>query len=132
MSIPVERTGRCNCGAVRFRTHGELREVIYCHCRQCRRQTGHFYAATSVDEQCLTLEASDSLAWYAASPDARRGFCGVCGSALFWRREGDDSISVLAGAFDAPTGLRGGSHIFLAEKGDYYDVADDLPRHEEW
>jgi hypothetical protein len=32
------------------------------------------------------------------------------------------------GAFDAPTGTRLAMHIFVAEKGDYYDIADGLPQ----
>ncbi len=43
------RTGSCGCGAVRFTTRGTLRGVVYCHCVQCRKQTGHFFAATSVE-----------------------------------------------------------------------------------
>jgi hypothetical protein len=34
------------------------------------------------------------------------------------------------GAFDDPTGTRLHMHIFTAEKGDYYDIADGLPQHE--
>lgn len=124
------RTGRCLCGAVRFRTSGPLRGVIYCHCSQCRRQTGHFYAATNVALDRIAIEGTDSLAWYAASEFARRGFCRICGSALFWLANGADQISVMAGAFDMPSGLAAERHIFVADKGDYYDIADGLPRHD--
>ena len=120
-------TGRCLCGAVRFRTSGPLRGVVYCHCSQCRRQTGHFYAATNVTEADLVIEGADRLTWYRASDFASRGFCATCGSALFWKRDGAGDISVMAGAFDLPSGLKGGVHIFVADKGDYYDITDDLP-----
>ncbi len=36
-------------------------------------------------------------------------------------------MSILAGAFETPSGLTELRHIFVAEKGDYYDLADDLP-----
>jgi hypothetical protein len=32
------------------------------------------------------------------------------------------------GAFDAPTGTRLEKHIFVADKGDYYDIGDGLPQ----
>jgi hypothetical protein len=32
------------------------------------------------------------------------------------------------GAFDAPTGTKLEMHIFVADKGDYYDIADGLPQ----
>lgn len=123
-------SGACLCGAVRFRTRGPLRGVVYCHCSQCRKQTGHYYAATNVSDDRLAIDGEASLTWYAASPDALRGFCRVCGSALFWKRNGSDVTSVLAGAFDTPTGLAGAVHIFVADKGDYYGIDDDLPQFE--
>src|SRR5690606_6492885 len=56
-----DRTGACLCGAVRFRTTGPLRGVIYCHCSQCRRQTGHHYAATNVPDANLQVEGGEKL-----------------------------------------------------------------------
>ena len=120
--------GSCLCGKVSFRVSGSLREIIACHCDQCRKQSGHFYAATSAADTDLTVEGSENLTWYAASPEARRGFCRDCGSALFWKREGSASTSILAGAFDKPTGLRIASHIFVGQKGDYYEIEDGLPQ----
>lgn len=120
--------GGCLCGAVRFRTRGRLRGVIYCHCTQCRRQTGHFVAATSARDADLTVEGDAGLTWYAASETARRGFCRTCGSLLFWKREGSETTSIMAGAFDRPSGLAGASHIFVSDKGDYYEICDRLPQ----
>jgi hypothetical protein len=36
------------------------------------------------------------------------------------------------GAFDAPTGTRLAKHIFVADKGDYYGIADGLPQSERY
>ena len=120
--------GSCLCGAVKFRTRGPLRGVVYCHCSQCRKQTGHFLAATSSADRDLTIEENGALGWYAASEEARRGFCRTCGSVLFWKRNDADSVSIMAGAFDRPSGLKGESHIFVADKGDYYEICDGLPQ----
>ncbi|HMQ58616.1 MAG TPA: GFA family protein [Rhizobiaceae bacterium] len=122
--------GTCHCGAVQFTVSGNLRDVIYCHCTQCRKQTGHFYAATNAAMDEVAISGADSITWYAASPHALRGFCKSCGSALFWCANGSDTISILAGAFDKPTGLTGAKHIFCADKGDYYEIADGLPQFE--
>lgn len=35
------------------------------------------------------------------------------------------------GAFDSPTETQLKMHIFVADKGDYYDIADDLPRNQQ-
>ncbi|TKT76844.1 GFA family protein [Aquamicrobium sp. LC103] len=125
---PETGSGGCLCGAVRFRTTGKLRGIVYCHCSQCRRQTGHYYAATNVNDADLEVEGAQNLTWFAASDFAKRGFCGTCGSALFWKHNELDHTSVLAGSFDNPSGLRGERHIFVADKGDYYSIEDDLPK----
>lgn len=119
--------GGCLCGAVRFATQGSLREVIFCHCSQCRKQTGLYYAATSVDGP--NIEITGKVTWFAASSFAKRGFCGTCGSALFWKPEGEDRYAVLAGAFDDPMALKPGYHICTASKAGFYEIGDGLPQY---
>ncbi len=125
-------TGSCNCGGVKFTVTGELREVIACHCGQCRKQSGHFYAATSAADKDLQINDAGSLKWYAASDDAKRGFCSECGSALFWRRNGGEYTSILAGSLDGDAGgIKLDLHIFVADKGAYYEINDGLPQSEQ-
>ena len=121
--------GSCACGAVTFRTDGPLRPVIACHCVTCRKTSGHFWAATSVPLDRFHLTRDDSLAWFEATPAARRGFCSRCGSTLFWEPKGGDSISIAAGALDGPTGLAIDCHWYMDEAGDYYTLTDGLPQH---
>ena len=123
------RTGGCLCGAVRFKAEGVMRGVLYCHCSQCRRQSGLYFAATQLPKEQLSVEGEDAITWFAASEEARRGFCSKCGSALFWKRDDEPDISVLAGAFDEPSGLVAERHIFVADKGDFYAIDDGLPQH---
>ena len=52
-------TGSCLCGSVRFRISGHLRGVVYCHCWQCRKQTGHFVAATNAQDADIAIEGED-------------------------------------------------------------------------
>lgn len=120
-------TGGCLCGAVRYTVTGPRRGVIYCHCSQCRKQTGHYYAASNCAADAIEIGGADAITWYRASEEARRGFCSRCGSALFWQRDGGDTISILAGSFDDPSGLVAERHIYVADKGDYYTIDDGLP-----
>ena len=64
-----------------------------------------------------------------SSAEARRGFCGTCGSNLFWDG-GGASLSIMAGTFDPPTGLAMAGHVFVADKPDWYEIADELPQAE--
>lgn len=123
-------TGSCLCGAVKFKVAGELRGPDACHCTQCRRQSGHVWASTDVPRADLTIQGVEAITWYPSSDKVRRGFCSTCGSVLFWDPIERDWIGIAMGAFDQPTGTRLAMHIFVAEKGDYYDIADGLPQHE--
>jgi hypothetical protein len=130
--IEMTHTGGCLCGAVRYQIRGPLREVIACHCSQCRRTSGHHVAMTSVPSGNLRLTSSKSLIWYRSSETAERGFCGICGGNLFWRPSGEDRTAVTAGTLDTPTNITLTKHIFVADKSDYYSINDDLPKKSHW
>jgi len=121
-------TGSCLCSAVRFRLTGPLRPVIGCHCTQCRKQTGHYMPATGVQVTYFELVEDKGLKWYEASDIAKRGFCGDCGSTLFWQAHGSSYIAIAAGSIDGQTGLATEAHIYVADKGDYYDLDPALPQ----
>jgi hypothetical protein len=127
-----KHTGGCLCGAVRYVIDGELRDVIACHCSQCRRTSGHFVAATNAPKAALRLERADTLRWYRSSPAAERGFCGTCGGNLFWRPNEGELISIMAGTIDTPTELKIAAHIFVADKSDYYQINDGVPMKQGW
>lgn len=120
--------GSCLCGKIRFEVTGALREVVACHCTQCRKQSGHYYAATNTPDETIRVTGEENLTWYQSSERARRGFCRHCGSALFWKDDRDDFTSILAGSLEKPTGLAIAKHIYVADKGDYYAITDGLPQ----
>ena len=122
-------TGGCLCGKVRFTTRGPLREVIFCHCSQCRRQSGLYFAATSIGADRLDLQGEENLTWFAASDFARRGFCATCGSILFWKPNDEPRFAILAGAFDRPECLHPGHHICARGRPEFYAIADGLPQY---
>ena len=70
----------------------------------------------------------EHVGWFQSSEKVRRGFCTRCGSTLFWDPIHKDTIAVAMGVFDPPTGTRLHRHIFVADKGDYYDITDELPQ----
>ena len=119
--------GSCNCGGVRWEAQGELPPIVACHCGQCRKQTGLYYAATNVADECLALTSDNTLKWYQSSPKAKRGFCSECGSALFWKHEDDAFTSILAGSIDGASGLEISEHIYTADMPDWYKITDGNP-----
>lgn len=131
----IRATGGCLCGEVRYEVHGELMPVVNCHCSKCRRFHGHVGAYSATRRENLILIRDKGLKWYRSvqdeTPDVYRGFCQECGSSLFWNPRGKQNISISAGSIDPPTGLRMERHVWVSQKTDYYDLTDDLPRHDE-
>ncbi|MBB5516719.1 hypothetical protein FHS89_002759 [Rubricella aquisinus] len=115
----------CACGAVHYTVAGPLRPVIACHCTQCRVSSGHHVAATAALREHITI--TGQVTWYESSTGVRRGFCGICGSNLFWETETSANMSIFAGTIRGKTGLTLAGHIFTADKGDYYEITDGLP-----
>ncbi|SED68194.1 Uncharacterized conserved protein [Rhizobiales bacterium GAS191] len=125
-------SGGCLCGGVRYHLNGTLNGVTACHCSQCARTTGHYFASTNCAMEDFALESEETLRWYRSSEDAERGFCSRCGSNLFWRKVGGKVMSITAGTLDRPTGLRMKYHIFCESKSDYYDLTDGLTQYREF
>jgi len=121
--------GGCLCGAVRYRVSGPLRPVINCHCTQCRKLSGHHVAATAAPRERMEVTEERGLKWYRSSEKAQRGFCGECGSSLFWSAAERDYIAIMAGTLDGATGLETTANIYCGSAGDYYALDPDLPAH---
>jgi hypothetical protein len=131
-SAEPRATGRCLCGAVTYEVRGPLRDVVICHCVECRRWSGTGAGAFAAAHDVDLVITGDSLRWV-ESPDsvrnARRGFCVDCGTSVFWKAHGLERTGIAAGTIDAPTGLRVAAHIYTHQLADWDEIPEDgLPR----
>ncbi len=122
--------GSCLCGAVKFEISCALPAPDACHCVQCRKHSGHYGVGSDVPKSAVRIEGEDAITWFKSSEKVRRGFCSTCGSSLFFDPLHKDWIGIALGAIDGPTNTKIHVHIFMAEKGDYYDVTDDVPKYD--
>ena len=120
-------TGSSPCGQLHFSAPGPLRPVIACHCSQYRKTSGHFLAATSAGRDTVAIKRE--VTGYSSSSQARRGFCSVCGSQIFWDDPGEN-IAIFVRSLDGGIGTALAEHIFCADKGDYYQINAGLPQAE--
>ncbi|QFS84401.1 Glutathione-dependent formaldehyde-activating enzyme [Roseivivax sp. THAF40] len=118
-------TGSCCCGDITFTVSGTPKGAAVCHCTQCRKMSGHLWSSSYVPEGDIAIDGP--VQWFAASDNAKRGFCPRCGSFLFWKAHDEDTMSFAMGAIDGPTDLSIVKHIFTDSRGDYYDLPDDVP-----
>lgn len=124
MSNQNPATGGCICGGVRYEVsdRSKLRPVVACHCEQCRRFSGHIIAASGASHKYFKLLKEDTLRWYTYIPDVNQGFCGECGSSLFFDYPKEERVSIAAGSLDAGSGVEMAAQIYCAEAGSYYQL----------
>lgn len=123
--------GSCICGNIKIEVKGDLKPLHACHCTHCRKGSGHFGAGTDIPRENLTIIGEENITWYQSSNWARRGFCKNCGANLFFDPLDKNAISwtgVSMGAFDGNTNVKIIEHIFVKDKGDYYEISDGLPQ----
>ena len=124
-------TGSCLCGAVHITVNQPLTQPDLCHCRICRKYAAVGFASCDMPREVVTITGEEHIRWYQSSEKVRRGFCGTCGSALFFDPLFHDWTAIAMGVFDEPTGTTLGKHIFTANKGDYYTIEGSLPQNEQ-
>ena len=117
-------TGSCLCGAARFSFVGELDELYFCHCSQCRKNYGLYGAFAGVDRDAFVMDKAETLKSFRSSRNTSRRFCGICGTPVSWERDGDERLYVLMGALDGDARATGAKHIYIEDKGRYYEICD--------
>jgi len=120
--------GSCLCGGVRIEATGDLVPPDACHCSWCRKQSGHFWVSTYIPQDSMTIAGEERVRWYRSSEEGARGFCSTCGSFLFWNPVEGDHIAISMGVFETPTQTQLARHLYVADQGDYYEIADGLPQ----
>lgn len=123
--------GSCLCSKVRFEVAGDLPRPVACHCTKYREHTGHFEASVDVPRSALSVEGEGNLTWFRSSENVRRGFCSTRGASLFFDPLGADWTAVSMGAFDGPTDTSLERHLFVADKGDHYEIGDGPPQNQQ-
>ncbi len=126
-------SGGCLCGAVRFEAHGTPSRVLHCHCKSCRGHTGAAVATLAVFQASQVSFSGDERKIHSSTPGVGRAFCGNCGSSLTWEtafRDEGELCAIHISAFDDPESLPPDAHSFYPERISWFEVADELPRHE--
>lgn len=124
MNAEKSRTGQCLCGKVKIRLVGEVHDAGVCHCSMCQRWCGGPSFGLGGDYD-VEIDGEDAIVYYRSSEWAERGFCGICGTNLFYRLVESGKLMAHAGTLDDQSGLTFKSQIFIDEKPDWYAFANE-------
>ncbi len=125
MSGEVEEralTGACHCGRVKVHVPEGSTGVVACHCADCQKLHGSFFALLSADRGAVRWEGEEHVHWYRSSPENERGFCAHCGSRLAKRPVEGTKIMVSAGLFDRSLPRRTVKNLWVEQKPAWYEA----------
>lgn len=129
----AELTGRCLCGAVRYRLEGRPFDCGWCHCRTCQLASGApamAFASVRTGEWVVT-QGEEHCRRIRSSSLAERLFCGRCGTPLAIDYDiQPETFDFSVVTLDDPDAIRPGFHIFWSSKVAWLDPGDDLPRYD--
>jgi hypothetical protein len=113
---------------VSYEVRGPLRDILICHCEECRRSTGYLGAFAATPAESLVVHDGRALRWIDSPQSdrgARRGFCAECGSSLFWEAAEGARVNIAVGTLDRPTGLRIAGHWYAHQADDWDELPED-------
>jgi hypothetical protein len=125
----LTHAGSCRCGLISAEIAGDPVWRSYCHCRDCRKQTGAPVMAF-VGFRAEAIEWSgEPQTW--RSGGVERSFCAHCGSQIGYRDDHLPGLVYLAlGFMDEPESYPPAFHAFESRRLPFFQIADHLPRHE--
>jgi len=115
------RTGRCQCGEIRYESTGEPEELYICHCRECQKQSASaFGISLYVPRAGFRVTQGTPKYWSRATDSGNRlkcAFCPTCGSRLWHESESaSDAISIKGGSLDEPLDVSNATHVWVIRK----------------
>lgn len=115
--------GVCLCGSVSIEAD-DVDEFEACHCGMCRQWGGGPFLGLHIKGE-VKITGDDALKVYDSSEWGARGFCGNCGTHLFYHLKPTDEYTVAMGLIQRTEGLTFTRQIFVDQKPDYYSFAQD-------
>lgn len=134
MSAEKLYTGSCLCGGIHYEIHGEIGEIIECHCQRCRKANGTAFATNAPIQKAdfKIVKGENLLKKFASTPTTQRCFCSECGSPIMSiKTETPDTYRLRIGTLDTPLEHKPTMHIFAAYKAEWDTICDDLPQYDE-
>ncbi|WP_158597838.1 GFA family protein [Noviherbaspirillum saxi] len=104
--MPIQFSGGCACGAVRYQCSATPLAMYNCHCRSCQQAGGGAYSPLIV-MATAKLGICGALNRHAVQAEtgghSERCFCGRCGSPLFaLSKQNPEVIVIHAASLDDP------------------------------
>lgn len=123
--------GSCLCRGIEYEIHGDIKDVLNCHCSMCRKLHSSAFRTRGVVlvKEWHTTKGQDLMKFYESSKGEYKGFCSVCGSQIYTKFDANlDILGFALGTLDTDPQLEPNRHIFVANKAPWHRITDNLPQ----
>lgn len=114
--------GHCHCGGVRVSLPASSFGIVACHCEDCQKLHGNFFAMLAVPTADVLWSGDTQPQWYASSAQAQRSHCPRCGSRLAKVPHGGGRTLVSVGLFSRHLARRIQKQVWTESHPDWYEV----------
>ncbi|MGB1234773.1 MAG: GFA family protein [Planktomarina sp.] len=127
MAQPLVLRGQCLCGVSTFTLTGPHNWVGHCHCDSCRKATGSAFVTWIGQPNGAWAFTGQAPSTFQSSEKVTRGFCGTCGTPLFYKSIAyPDETHFYAALIDNPDNVTPTEVYFTAEKVSWIVIPDHL------
>lgn len=123
---PSTITGSCHCGRVNVTIPADAIGVVACHCGDCQKLHGNFFAMLATSQDAVTWSGQEHIRWYESSPQAKRAFCDHCGSRLAKAPQGSPRQLISIGLFERALERQIIKNVFADSKPHWYSLPQEV------
>ncbi|MFL6623419.1 MAG: GFA family protein [Sulfurifustis sp.] len=133
MSPPY--TGRCLCGATRYRVTAEPLTVYACHCTDCQKRSGSAFGLSMwINRTAVEVTQGEAVVHTSLTREGRvrKGrVCGQCGTRLWSEPTNQPGLAVVRpGTLDDTSWLRPVAHIWTRSAQPWFIFPKGVPLYE--
>jgi len=128
-------SGRCLCGAVRYRITDAPLVTYACHCTDCQKRSGSAFGLSMwVRRASIELTQGEATMHVSATEDGRprhTRICATCVTRLWSEPQKRPDIAVLRpGTLDDTSWVKPQAHIWTRSAQPWVEIPEGVPRYE--
>lgn len=123
--------GGCLCGKIQYEIISDLRVIVNCHCKYCRRAHGAaFVTLLLMQSSSLRITQGGEMLgkFHIETTGVDRCFCLHCGTRLYNHVLSKQRLALVVETLQNDKGIQPIAHCNTESKSSWYAISDELPQ----
>jgi len=108
-------SGSCLCNSIKYVINEEIKSVVNCHCKTCKKITGGAFETIAVvgEKSIEVITGQELLKTFRINENADKNFCSICGTPIYNQVDKYPGFSMVhIGSLDQPFLIAPAKNIF--------------------